>query len=195
MNKPERCKRCGKVVHAYDSIIFTSENDAPETVCMRCANNEMAEKAGIKFEHPEYLPMTVRDFDGIEHEFHFVTRFLSDIVSLEAVEIKAGMARGYEFSVIGRDPEADTLDLYGKLVDRIKRSLAIRHLKSGDFGYQIADPWFVRARISSIGIREDDSPLLIIDGKEITWDDFGRMILTFEGFQFKMEVYDRSEER
>jgi hypothetical protein len=37
-------------------------------------------------------------------------------------------------------------------------------------------------------------PLLIIDGKEITWNEFGRMLMSFEGWQFKMEVADKSEE-
>jgi hypothetical protein len=37
-------------------------------------------------------------------------------------------------------------------------------------------------------------PLLVIDGREITWEEFGRMLMTFEGFQFKLEICDRSEE-
>lgn len=162
---------------------------------MKCANEETAEKAGIKFEHPEYLPMMVSDFAGVEHEFHFVTRLGGDIVSIDAVEIKAGKAQGYEFSVIGDDPEKDTLDLFRMLVDRIKRSLAIRHLETDDFGLQIAEPGIVRARISSDPNMAFGLPLLVIDGKEIDWAEFGRMLLTYEGFQFKMEIFDRSEER
>lgn len=34
------------------------------------------------------------------------------------------------------------------------------------------------------------TPLLIIDGKEVSWDQFGRMLTTFEGFQFRMEIID-----
>jgi hypothetical protein len=36
--------------------------------------------------------------------------------------------------------------------------------------------------------------LIVIDGKEIRWDEFGRMLRTFEGFNFKLEIFDRSEE-
>jgi hypothetical protein len=36
--------------------------------------------------------------------------------------------------------------------------------------------------------------MLTIDGQEISWDEFGRMLTTFEGWQFRMEVADRSEE-
>jgi hypothetical protein len=36
-------------------------------------------------------------------------------------------------------------------------------------------------------------PLLVIDGKEISWEEFGRMVMTFEGWQFRFEIRDRSE--
>ena len=38
------------------------------------------------------------------------------------------------------------------------------------------------------------TPLLIIDGREVTWDEFGRMLMGFEGWQFKLNLADKSEE-
>jgi hypothetical protein len=37
-------------------------------------------------------------------------------------------------------------------------------------------------------------PCVVVDGQEISWEDFGRMISSFEGWQFKLEILDRSEE-
>jgi hypothetical protein len=37
-------------------------------------------------------------------------------------------------------------------------------------------------------------PLLLIDGREMTWEALGRMLMTFEGWQFKLEIRDISEE-
>lgn len=37
--------------------------------------------------------------------------------------------------------------------------------------------------------------MLAFDGKPITWEQFGEMMMTYEGFSFRLEVYDRSEER
>jgi hypothetical protein len=37
-------------------------------------------------------------------------------------------------------------------------------------------------------------PLVVVDGREITWEEFGRMLMTFEGWQFKLEIRDISEE-
>jgi hypothetical protein len=38
-------------------------------------------------------------------------------------------------------------------------------------------------------------PRLVIDGRSIDWDQFGRMLMGFEGWQLKIEIYDKSEER
>jgi hypothetical protein len=52
----------------------------------------------------------------------------------------------------------------------------------------------VRGRIDCDIEADDRLPLLVIDGKEIPWDQFGRMLMSFEGWQFKLEIRDRSEE-
>jgi hypothetical protein len=37
-------------------------------------------------------------------------------------------------------------------------------------------------------------PLVIVDSREITWDELGRMLMSYEGWQFKLEIRDKSEE-
>ena len=38
-------------------------------------------------------------------------------------------------------------------------------------------------------------PLLIVDGKPITWEELGRMVVPYAGFRFKLDILDRSEEK
>jgi hypothetical protein len=52
----------------------------------------------------------------------------------------------------------------------------------------------VRGKIDADIDQDGRVPLLIIDGKEITWDEFGRMLMSFEGWRFKMTLADKSEE-
>ena len=33
-----------------------------------------------------------------------------------------------------------------------------------------------------------------LQNQEITWEEFGRMLMSFEGGQFKLEIRDKSEE-
>ena len=53
----------------------------------------------------------------------------------------------------------------------------------------------VRGQITSDPDSVDRMPLLIIDGKPVTWEELGRMVSPYEGFRFKLEIFDRSEER
>ncbi len=84
--------------------------------------------------------------------------------------------------------------LLGQLIQKMRRGLSTKHLVDGQFGLQIADHRVVRAKIEADIDQDDRVPLLIIDGKEITWNEFGRMLMSFEGFQFKLTVADKSEE-
>ncbi|WP_425469512.1 DUF7713 domain-containing protein [Paraburkholderia azotifigens] len=37
-------------------------------------------------------------------------------------------------------------------------------------------------------------PVVVVDGKEIGWDDFGRMLMAFEGRQFRLDIADPADE-
>lgn len=37
-------------------------------------------------------------------------------------------------------------------------------------------------------------PVIVIDGREFTWEEFGRLLLSFEGWQFCMEIIDPTDE-
>ena len=58
----------------------------------------------------------------------------------------------------------------------------------------MADNRVVRGKIEWDVAQDGRVPILIIDGREITWDESGRMLMSFEGWQFKLTVADKSEE-
>jgi hypothetical protein len=131
---------------------------------------------------------------GVRHEFHFRLHLLGDRVSMESFELQGVEPSGYQFAVIG-EPEVDLFALMAQLITRMRRALSVRHLKDdGDgFGLGIAD-FLVRGHITWDDEHEGRLPLLVIDGQEVPWETFGRMLMTFEGWQFKLEIRDRSEE-
>ena len=93
----------------------------------------------------------------------------------------------------------EIFDLFGKLFERMRRGLNRNHLEwdGNTNSWQISKDDVVRARISADLESDEDyghHPLIVIDGKEIRWDEFGRMLMTYEGFHFKLEIFDRSEE-
>jgi hypothetical protein len=83
------------------------------------------------------------------------------------------------------------MSLLGRLIERMRRSLSIKHLVLSET--QIANHT-VRGRIEWDESEDGRVPLLVIDGQEVGWDELGRMLMSFEGWQFRIAICDRSED-
>ena len=189
----ERCEGCSCLVQGFESVFFGSK-DAKQLLCLKCYNQIVSEMFGVDFKHQDFPPVTLQDVDGNNHEFQFATRLLGDMLIIEALEMKGGEPDGYRFSVMG-DPDEGSLELYMSLFTRVCRALGRKHIELGDLGWRITDDNMVRGRIdSNPDIEYDRVPLLVIDGKDITWEEFGRMLMTYEGFNFRMEITDSIED-
>jgi len=53
----------------------------------------------------------------------------------------------------------------------------------------------VRGQITWDDNEDGRVPCLVIDGRELSWEEFGRMLMTYEGFNFKLEIFEGFEER
>ncbi len=189
----ENCERCGCLVQGFESVSFGSEN-AKELLCLKCYNQTVSDMFGVGFQHQDFPPVTLQDTDGGDHEFHFATRLLGDMLIIEALEMKDGEPDGYRFSVMG-DPDEGSLKLYMSLFTRVCHALGRKHIELGNLGWRITDDDVVLARIDSDPeIEYDRVPLLVIDGKDITWEEFGRMLMTYEGFNFRLEIKDSTKD-
>lgn len=189
-----RCDSCGQSTLAYGIVNYGSTERGYRQLCSRCFNSEIANAAGVEgFEHASFEPVGLTDCRGEVHEFHFRTRLFAPRVSIEGFELRNGEPFGYYFQVLG-DPEDNLLALFGRLIQKIRRALAVQHLKNGDYGLQIAEESVVRGRIGWDEAQNGRLPLLVIDGREIDWHRFGRLLMSYEGWQFKLTLVDKSEE-
>ncbi len=137
-------------------------------------------------------PIGITDCAGETHQFHFQTRLHGDVVALDAFELREGDPVGYRFQIVG-DPEDDLFALLGQLIQKIRRTLSIKHLTDDGNGLRIAEQT-VRGRIEWDDSQDGRVPLIVVDGREISWETFGQMLMTFEGWQFKLEIRDPSDE-
>ena len=64
---------------------------------------------------------------------------------------------------------------------------------NGEQGLQIVDQ-LVRGTIDSDESAWERTPRLQIDGRPVSWEAFGQMLLSFEGWQFKLEIIDPSDD-
>ena len=192
--RKKRCSDCGTEVSTYDGV-YLSTGDASRFLCSKCYNESISEAIGLNFDHLSFHPIILTDRDGADHTFHFQTRLFGDKVNIQALEIKEGGPKGYEFSEHG-DAEDDLFRLFAKLVERMRRELGRKHIEPGDLTrYSITNQDIVRGHITWDDDTDGEVPCLVIDGKELSWHEFGRMLMTYEGFHFKLEIFEGTEER
>lgn len=189
------CEGCDKDVPGYDITHFGSIDNGYRDLCSLCFNAGVAKLSGLdNFDSARLEPIGITDCNGELHQFHFVTRLLGSMVTLEAFELQEGQRAGYEFQMIG-DPEEEQFVLLGRMVKRIRKALSVKHLTDdGDGrGLQITD-MMVRGRIECGYSEAVPAPSVVVDGQEISWEKFGSMLSSFEGWQFRLEILDRSDE-
>lgn len=189
----DRCEQCAQPTAAYDAIHHGSVEGGYRLLCTRCFNADVAKRNGMTdFENVRLEPIQMMDCAGDAHQFHFQMRLLGTRLVLDAFEIQDGFRAGYEFRIIG-NPGDDVLALLGRLVEKMKRALAVRDLAINGSQFQIRDQT-VRGLISSDPAGPGDIPVVVVDGREIGWDDFGRMLAAFEGWQFRLEIRDLADD-
>jgi hypothetical protein len=188
------CVRCGTPTPPKDAVSVASPDSASRLLCSRCFNIEMDQLAEVRdFEHPEFTPVRLADADGVVHEFHFRSLLLGDQLSLEAFELASeAEGCGFRFQLLG-DPQSDPFELLGDLVQKIKRGLAVRRVAERSGRLEVTGTT-VRGRIEWHGKDNDRMPCVVIDGRRVDWADFGEMLMAFEGWQFRIEVVDPSDE-
>jgi hypothetical protein len=176
---------------------FTTD-EGSTLLCNQCFNADVAVRLGIEdFENNPIDPISITDADGAVHQFHFQTRLMGDIVTLEAFELSEGEPAGYQFQWIGA-PGEDRFIQLGRLVEKIHRTLATKYIEESQYGLRVKD-MDVKGRIEAdLSVKADLNgqrlPMLVIDGREVSWEKFGAMLMTFEGSQFKLQMLDRSDD-
>lgn len=188
------CESCKAVVPSYDCVHCGDFEQGYRILCNRCFNDLMAEQAGLAdFDNSQIESIRLTDVSGVEHQFQFTTRLLGDRLAIEAFEWKDGDRNGYQFQILGT-PEEERFALLGKLVGKMRRALATKYLvEEPGYGLLIADRC-VRGRVAFDPESESHMPMVVIDGKDVTWDAFGQMMRSFEGWQFRLDLVDRSDE-
>jgi hypothetical protein len=188
------CETCHQPTAAHDVVNYGSIEGGYRRLCGRCFNLSAASRLGLKdFGHVGFEPVCMVDARGGEHEFHFRTRLIGPGMALDAFELLNGIPGGYRFQAIG-EVEDDPLALLSGLISRMRRSLSLTHFEDTGHGPQVSDRLTLRGIVDSDPDNDARLPLVVVDGREFTWEELGRMVATFEGWQFKLEFRDLSEE-
>lgn len=152
-------------------------------MCLDCYNVEIAEELGVQAEsYPETV--SIRDGEGDSHVFVLKKRLDPEGIFMEAAEKGTG---DYAFEIKG-DLHGNQGELLLGLFAKIERGLAERFISDWELaGDRLA------GTIAYDRDREE-LPLVVVDGKTYKWEEIGRMLARFEGFQLKLEMVDPLDE-
>ena len=193
----EQCVRCFRGT-AVSLGIFLSEGDTPVLGgrgfhCGRCAAEALAELSGEGLHYVEVEPIAMTNAAGRRCLFHFQYLTTGPMPILRAFELHDGIRSGYETAVMAQ-PDESSASLIGRLLDRIRRLLARIDVED-------APELTLGLAMTSSEIRgvlshdeERDGPCVVVDGRELDWDTFGQLLLSHEGFQFRLEFHDLTDE-
>jgi hypothetical protein len=107
---------------------------------------------------------------------------------LEAFEIDRVKPGGYRVAVLG-DAEPDCWQLFKRLYERMRQET---HVERTTHGWHIGPDQRLFGRIERDETREGRTPMLVIDARTFTWDEVGRMLMTFKGFTLNARIEERS---
>jgi|SRR6516162_9563574 hypothetical protein len=131
----------------------------------------------------EEMNETHTDFAGRTR--HFVTRLDETPGGLRAEAVEAGKVDGYRFMVVA--PSGASGQALWMLRQKMSAILNVRHIERED-GHRA---WsmthdVLRGRITSS--KDSEEPTLIVDGKPLSWEEVGRMLSAYEGFEFEFFI-------
>ena len=178
-------------VPEYNVVGYGVGERGERQLCCRCFSLEVAHAGGIDDERVHFAPLILCDADGFPHTFQFrAVAPPGGGILLEAFVREPPQREGYEFAVF--EPRySDLFNLKALLLQRMRRGLARAYLELGADGASHIRCRRLAARISC-EVGRDQVPLLVVDGREVSWKEFGRMLVTFEGFELRLQLREKS---
>ncbi|HMA65742.1 MAG: hypothetical protein ACM31E_04580 [Fibrobacterota bacterium] len=111
--------------------------------------------------------------------------------ALEVVNNKN--AEPYIFSILSQfDTDIEYAEL--QLKAKIKRGIDKKYLKNLQGHLILGEDDELFGRIDWDSNADDGSMILVVDGKRLTKDEFWELLKSYEGWQFRMQIVDRTEE-
>lgn len=193
-----RCEACLELFPSWDIVnVGASKGTPARTRCSTCANRALATHSGWDFDPTTFEPVTLHDRAGRPRTFHFRSHIVGTGHHMRAFEIVDDEPGGHQFEVLD-EFEVEAQALHDQLLEKIGRGLARKNLEHHELGPHIPVHRPIVGRIEWDEAAEDELgvkvPAVIIDGQRYSWLDFGHMWMTYEGFHFRLEMIDKTDE-
>ena len=110
----------------------------------------------------------------------------------EAIEVVSDeKVESYIFTILSPfDSDIENAEL--KLKAKIKRGINKRYLTNSSWGYELAKNDEMAGRIEWNS--ENNGTMLIVDGKRLSMAELEKLLEPYEGFQFRFQIIDATDE-
>ncbi|WP_053360953.1 hypothetical protein [Bacillus sp. FJAT-27251] len=183
-----RCERCD----SREANIHFDLEGTSLYICHDCYSEIMAEEMDVQLEEVAQS-FSVKDFQGVERTFHVERRIHPNGIYMEAAE---SIELGYKFAVDG-ELDCNQQDLLQKLMKKARKGTGLQQVEAKVYPDGRAYNTMIHDQITGFleyDQTSEDTPLVIIDGKPYTWEEVGKMLTTYEGFQIKIKTYEPSDD-
>ena len=166
-----------------------------ERLCDRCLNERISVQTGWPKLPDPPDPAEVVAGDGRRISFRYrLTWAPSGVLGAEAEQVGVEPGDGYRYQVLGEHHE-DPAVVLARLRSKVRGEVGRAYLEPTDTapGWLVAD-LEMAGRVTWSGSSSVPEPSVVIDGRTFDWATFGRMVATFEGWEFSMRFSDGSGE-
>jgi hypothetical protein len=162
-------------------------------LCDRCADRYLSARMGLPLLPDPPDPVVIRGPDGHRHTLRFRLWRAPTGVSVELHETRSDQREGYEFAVLGAH-DGDVEEMISRVLaiahDEIGRSYLRRDRQLGR--WTVGDGDEVAGRLT---YDPDGGPCrVVVDGRVLSWDEFGHALASYEGWRFRLSIADPAED-
>ena len=157
-------------------------------LCDACVNDEVVARTGWEALPPPPAPEDIASAGGSACRMRYRLWWApSGVVVGEAEEADRPPGEGFAFQVTGRSGESAG-QVVDRLQEKVRREVGRAYLEPDGGRWGIAGDE-VAGRVSWRE-HDPDLPTLVIDGQPVSWEELGRMLLSFEGWEFRLVLSD-----
>lgn len=184
----ETCDACAYPLQRHEAFRVLGEG----TFCGRCWAQRLSLEKRTDVAHLEVAPVVLEDREGNERQFHFLYNPRTPSLSMFELDDEQQEV-GFKFRVFAKEGE-DGAALVGRLLAKARAALASPQLEpSGASGYSLSlkgetvQGW-LRCDLAARRERGGSFPKVSVDGHDLSWEEFGRMLMEYEGWPFRLEL-------
>lgn len=161
--------------------------------CDRCADRRISPAMGLPLLPDPPTPLVLTGPDRRRHTLVFRIWRAPTGICVELHETRRGGREGYQFAVLGAH-DANVAELIDRVLEHARTEIGRCYLRRDRSlgGWQLGDDDQVAGRISYNP--NGGPPRVVIDGRELSWDEFGDALSSYEGWRFRLVIDERCDD-